>query len=42
MYNNACLIPKSILPDGLDDVVLSKMIKEAGVFYKMELGRLRR
>ncbi|MFT4577613.1 MAG: hypothetical protein ACI9UO_000428 [Nitrospinales bacterium] len=30
-----------IPPDDLDDVTLSKMIKEAEIFYKMELGRLK-
>ena len=34
-----CLNPKDIPPDDLDDVILGKMIKEAGMFYKMELGR---
>jgi hypothetical protein len=33
--------PKLILPDDLDDVTLSRMIKEAGIFYKMELRRLK-
>ena len=32
-----CLNPKAIPPDDLDDVILGKMIKEAGVFY--ELGK---
>ena len=26
-------------PDDLDDVILGKMIKGAGIFYKMELKR---
>ena len=30
--------PKDIPPDDLDDVILGRMIKEAGMFYKMELG----
>jgi len=34
-----CLNPKDISPDDLDDVILGKMIKEAGVFY--ELGKKR-
>ena len=39
-YEGVCLNPKDIPPDDLDDVILGKMIKEAGVFYKMELERL--
>jgi len=34
-----CLNPKDIPPDDLDDVILSRMIKEAGMFFKMELER---
>jgi hypothetical protein len=33
-----CLNPKDIPPDDLDEVILGKMIKEAGMFYKMEFG----
>ena len=40
-YDGVCLNPKDIPPDDLDDVMLEKMIKEAGVFYKMELERLK-
>jgi len=36
-----CLNPKDIPPDDLDDVILGRMIKEAGVFYQMELGKER-
>ena len=39
-YEVVCLNPKDIPPDDLDDVILGRMIKEAGVFYKMELDRL--
>ena len=39
-YEGVCLNPKDIPPDDLDDVILGRMIKEAGVFYKMELERL--
>ena len=35
------LNPKDIPPDDLDDVILGRMIKEAGVFYQMELGKER-
>ena len=40
-YEGLCLNPKDIPPDDLDDVILGKMVKEAGMFYKMELDRLR-
>ena len=36
-YEGVCLNPKDIPPDDLDDVILGRMIKEAGMFYKMEL-----
>ena len=39
-YEGVCLNPKDIPPDDLDDVILGRMIKEAGMFYKMELNRL--
>ncbi len=39
-YEGVCLNPKDIPPDDLDDVILGRMIKEAGMFYKMELDRL--
>jgi hypothetical protein len=38
-YEGVCLNPKDIPPDDLDDVILGRMIKEAGIFYKMELER---
>ena len=42
-YEGVCLNPKDIPPDDLDDVILARMVKEAGVFYKMELeGRGRK
>ena len=40
-YEGVCLNPKDIPPDDLDDVILGRMIKEAGVFYKMELERVK-
>ena len=40
-YEGVCLNPKDIPPDDLDDVILGRMIKEAGVFYQMELERLK-
>jgi len=39
-YEGVCLNPKDIPPDDLDDQILGRMIKEAGMFYKMELGRM--
>ena len=38
-YEGVCLNPKDIPPDDLDDVILGRMIKEAGMVYKMELDR---
>ena len=38
-YEGVCLNPKDIPPDDLDDVILGRMIKEAGMFFKMELER---
>ena len=38
-YKGVCLNPKDIPPDDMDDVILGRMIKEAGMFYKMELER---
>jgi hypothetical protein len=40
-YEGLCLNPSQIPPDDLDDVILGRMIKEAGVFYQMELERLK-
>ena len=33
-YKGVCLNPKDIPPDDLDDGILGRMIKEAGMFYK--------
>ena len=41
-YEGVCLNPKDIPLDDLDDVILGKMVKEAGMFYKMELERKER
>ena len=38
-YEGVCLNPKDIPPDDMDDVILGRMVKEAGMFYKMELER---
>ena len=38
-YEGVCLNPKDIPPNDLDDVILGKMIKEAGILYKMEEER---
>jgi len=36
-YEGVCLNPKDMPPDDMDDEVLERMEKEAGMFYKMEL-----
>ena len=36
-YEGLCLNPKDIPPDDLGDVILGRMVKEAGMFYKMAL-----
>ena len=41
-YEGVCLNPKVIPPDDMDDVILCRMVKEAGMFYKMELERKER
>ena len=38
-YEGVCLNPKDIPPDDLDDQILGKMVKEAGMLYKMEWDR---
>jgi len=38
-YSGVCLNPRDIPPDDLDEVILSRMIKEAGIFYEMMLKR---
>jgi len=38
-YEGLCLNPSQIPPDDLDGVILGRMIKEAGMFYKMGLDR---
>ena len=40
-YNGVCLNPKDIPPDDLDDVILGRMVKEAGMFYRMGLERVK-
>ena len=39
-YEGVCLNPKDMPPDDLDDGILGKMIKEAVVFYMVELERV--
>ena len=41
-YEGVCLNPESIPPDDLDDKILGRMIKEAGMFYKMEMERMKK
>jgi len=38
--SGVCLNPKDIPPDDLDDIKLARMIKEAGVFYHLDLERV--
>ena len=38
-YEGLCLNPSQIPPDDMDDVIPGKMVKEAGMFYRMELER---
>jgi hypothetical protein len=38
-YEGLCLNPSQIPPDDFDDVILGRMVKEAGMFYRMELER---
>ena len=40
-YSRVCLNPKDISPDDLDGVILVRMIKEVGVFYQLELERVK-
>ena len=39
-YEGVCLNPKDIPPDDMDDVILGRMIKEAGMFFEMEMERV--
>jgi len=34
-----CLNPRDIPPNDLDDMILGRRVKEAGMFYKSELDR---
>ena len=34
-YEGVCLNPKDIPPDDVDEVILARMIKEAGVYFEM-------
>jgi hypothetical protein len=38
-YKGVSLNPKDIPPDDLDDEILDKMIKEAEMWCRMELGK---
>lgn len=38
-YEGFYLNPKDIPPDDLDDVILGKIIKETGIWYRRELER---
>ncbi len=39
LYEGVCLNPKDIPPDDLDDVILDRIVIEAGEFYKMEFSK---
>jgi len=39
IYKAVCINPKSIPPDDLDEIILARMIKEAEMFYRMELDK---
>jgi len=41
VYQGVCINPKTIPPDDLDDEILARMVKEAEMFYRMELDRAR-
>ena len=41
-YEGVCLNPKDIPPDDLDDVILGRMIKKAGMFYRWSWRCLRK
>lgn len=36
-FSRVCLNPKDISPDDLDDVILARMIKDAGMFNEVAL-----
>ena len=40
-YEGVCLNPKDMPPNDLDDGILGRMIEEAGMFYEMELERVK-
>ncbi len=39
-YEGVCLNPKDIPPDDLGDVILGRMVEEAGMFFEMAKKRL--
>ena len=38
-YSGICINPEAIPPDDMDDEILAKMIKDAGVFYELAKKR---
>ena len=36
-YSGVCLNPKNIPPDDVDDTILARMVKEAGIHYDRTL-----
>jgi len=41
IYRGECLNPMDIPLDDLDELILAKMVREAGMFYKMALDRVK-
>ena len=39
ILKGVCINPKAIPPDDVDDVILARMVKEAEMFYRMEMDR---
>jgi len=39
ILKGVCINPKAIQPDDVDDMILARMVYEAGMQYRMELKR---
>ena len=42
IYRGVCLNPMDIPPDDMDEQILARMVKEAGIFYEAELKKGKR
>ena len=42
IYRGVCLNPVDIPPDDLDELILAKMVREAAIFFEVELKRQKR